>query len=169
MKAVKKITLALPASHDISHFPEAGIRARSPRAGPIRCLRKRFTHYALPLLRNDTYIFLRIGSAPKRAIRTEDASGGKSESGFAPGRASLWAGEAAISADGLLLDAAHKAQRKLIQSLSGLGEAIQAGNAQEWLVTAHKEAIEAAQLIGHLRIETPGDAANAQRMTEGAR
>ena len=97
------------------------------------------------------------------------AANGEAGPGFRPGRASLWAQEAAISADGLLLDTAHKAQRKLIQSLSNLGAAIEAGNAQEWLATAHKEAIDAAQLIGRLRIETPGDAANAQRMMAGAR
>ena len=58
---------------------------------------------------------------------------------FEAGRASIWAHEAAISADGWLLD------------------------------TAHKDAIEAAQLIGRFRIETPEDAANAQRMRAGAR
>ncbi len=89
--------------------------------------------------------------------------------GFEAGRASIWAAEAAISADGWLLDTAHKAQKTLIHALSNLGEAIAAGNAQEWLVTAHGQAIEAAHLIGRLRIETPADAANAQRMTAGAR
>jgi len=94
---------------------------------------------------------------------------GEVGSGFRPGRASLWAQEAAISADGLLLDTAHKAQRKLIQSLSNLGAAIEAGNAQEWLASAHKDAIDAAQLIGRLRMETPVDAATAQRLAAGAR
>ena len=89
--------------------------------------------------------------------------------GFEAGRASIWAEEAAISADGKLLDTAHKAQKTLIHALGNLGEAIAAGNAQEWLVAAHGQAIEAAQLIGRLRIETPDDAANAQRMTAGAR
>jgi len=40
------------------------------------------------------------------------------------------------------------------------------GRASLW---AHEAAIEAAQLIGRLRIETPGDAANTQRMMAGAR
>jgi hypothetical protein len=101
-------------------------------------------------------------------VKAMGANGGAG-AGFQPGRASLWAGEAPISADGLLLDTAHKAQKKLILSLSNLGAAIEAGNAQEWLASAHKEAIDAAQLIGRLRIETPGDDANARRMIAGAR
>jgi hypothetical protein len=88
---------------------------------------------------------------------------------FEAGRASIWAPEAAISADGALLDAAHKAQKTLIQALSNLGEAIEASNAQEWLVTAHRHAIAATHLIGRLRMETPDDAANVERMKAGAR
>ena len=90
------------------------------------------------------------------------------ERGFEAGRASIWVGEAATSAGGALLDTAHKAQKTLIHALSNLGEAITAGNAQEWLVTAHGQAIEATQLIGRLRIETPQDAANPGRMQASA-
>lgn len=87
---------------------------------------------------------------------------------FEPGRKSIWADESAISADGLLLDTALKAQKKLLESLGNLSDAITAWGAQAYLETAHREAIEAARLIGQLRMQTPSDADNERRMRAGA-